>query len=393
MPSVGSRGKLTLQAAKQPTDRKAIQMTRLRAVPAARTRAHPSNGLIRMSDVQEEKVKWLWPHYLPRGMVVIMEGDPGVGKSTVTLDWIARITSGAKWPDGAKGIRPANAIILSAEDSTSATIKPRLLAAGADPTRVYQWKENLSATEEEDGPTLSKAGVAALRQRIVSTKAAIVVVDVLMAFMENDAYRDQAVRKMLSPLTRMAEETGCTIVLIRHLTKTKNKNSKYRGSGSIGILGGARMSYVVTEDPDTGLTYFYVGKNNIGPKPPGFILHLEDVPEYEQPRVEWEVPKPLTLPSLADLGFDEKAEPKLTKEEEAERKLVWLFRNQSVGRRLLRSLAVKETMSRADCKKDSVYRAKDALGIRRVDDDSDGFTYWEWPQGVDYPEYHDDKQG
>jgi len=92
--------------------------------------------ITRMSTVKPERVRWLWPGHLPRGKVVDLSGDPGVGKSTLALDIAARVSTGRAMPDGAGGGRPRGVLILSAEDGLADTIRPRLEAAGADLDRV-----------------------------------------------------------------------------------------------------------------------------------------------------------------------------------------------------------------------------------------------------------------
>lgn len=56
---------------------------------------------VRLADVEPEKVNWLWPARLPAGKLVILDGDPGVGKSTLAVDIAARVSTGREWPDGA----------------------------------------------------------------------------------------------------------------------------------------------------------------------------------------------------------------------------------------------------------------------------------------------------
>ncbi|MQA85616.1 MAG: AAA family ATPase [Streptosporangiales bacterium] len=58
-------------------------------------------GIVPLADVKHERVSWLWESRLPGGKLVILDGDPGVGKSTLTLDWAARVSTGTPWPDGA----------------------------------------------------------------------------------------------------------------------------------------------------------------------------------------------------------------------------------------------------------------------------------------------------
>jgi len=74
---------------------------------------------------------------LPLGKVTLLFGDPGLGKSFLTLDVAARISRSLPWPDG-DGERaiPGGVVLLSAEDDVADTIRPRLDAAGADARHV-----------------------------------------------------------------------------------------------------------------------------------------------------------------------------------------------------------------------------------------------------------------
>src|SRR5207244_11683109 len=70
------------------------------------------------------------------GKLHVVEGDPGLGKSTLTVDLASRVTTGALWPDKQKGCVPSGVVLLSAEDGLEDTIRPRLDAADADVHRV-----------------------------------------------------------------------------------------------------------------------------------------------------------------------------------------------------------------------------------------------------------------
>jgi RecA-family ATPase len=58
-----------------------------------------------------------------------------------------------------------------------------------------------------------------------------------MAYLPGDAYKDQDVRKALTPLAKVAQRTGCAMLLLRHLRKGKGGEPVYLGGGSIGIVG------------------------------------------------------------------------------------------------------------------------------------------------------------
>ncbi len=226
----------------EPADIVSDWAPRLAAIAAAVER--PLVGTL-LADVQPECVRWLWAGRIPRGKLTVLDGDPGLGKSTLTLDLAARVSRGQIMPDGTPGIS-GGVVLCSAEDDPGDTLLPRLDAAGADCTRI------LALAVSEYG---SIADLATLRAAIVRVGAALVVVDPLMAYLgvgaQCNSWRDQDVRSMLAPLSQLAAETGAAVVLVRHLRKSGGAdNPLYRGGGSIGIIGAARSGLLVARDPD-----------------------------------------------------------------------------------------------------------------------------------------------
>jgi putative DNA primase/helicase len=63
-------------------------------------------------------------------------GHPGLGKSQVATDLAATVSTGRPWPGGVENDSAGEVIVLSAEDDAADTGVPRLIAAGADRTRV-----------------------------------------------------------------------------------------------------------------------------------------------------------------------------------------------------------------------------------------------------------------
>lgn len=98
-----------------------------------------------MDTVQEETVEWLLYPFIPYGKVTILQGDPGEGKTTLALQIIARLTMGQPVIETAEAAKPVNVIFQTAEDGLADTIKPRLMAAGADCARVLVIDENQKA--------------------------------------------------------------------------------------------------------------------------------------------------------------------------------------------------------------------------------------------------------
>jgi hypothetical protein len=107
------------------------------AQPKGSRVATPAPVVLQLGDLRTEKVRWLWEHRIPFGALTVLEGDPGLGKSTLTADLAARVTRGLPMPAEAPAAgAPANVLFLNAEDSPARTLRPRLAAAGADLGRV-----------------------------------------------------------------------------------------------------------------------------------------------------------------------------------------------------------------------------------------------------------------
>ena len=115
-------------------------------------RDEPNLKLINMEQVEVEKIDWLLYPFIPFGKVTIVQGDPGEGKTTMVLQIIAKLTKGeAVLPSGSDepaleektmDLEPVNVIYQTAEDGLGDTIKPRLLSAGADCSRVMVIDDN-----------------------------------------------------------------------------------------------------------------------------------------------------------------------------------------------------------------------------------------------------------
>ncbi|MBA2715246.1 MAG: AAA family ATPase, partial [Rubrobacteraceae bacterium] len=240
-----------------------------------------------LSSVEPEEVSWLWPSWLALGKLALVDGDPGLGKSAMTLDLAARVSAGKAFPDGAE-CEPAGVVLLSAEDGLADTIRPRLDAAGADTSKILA----LATVPDEDGHDRLLSipeDLGHMEKGIRRVGARLVVVDPLMAFLSGDtkSHRDQDVRRALAPLAGLAEKTGAAVLVVRHLNKAAANNPLYRGGGSIGIIGAARMAFVVGKDPqDENRRVLASTKNNLSMPPASLMFGLEEA-ESGSVRVNW----------------------------------------------------------------------------------------------------------
>ena len=251
--------------------------------------------VVRLSDVEPERVTWLWDGYLPLGKLVTLDGDPGVGKSTVTIDIGARVSTGSPMPDGTVPVKGA-VLILSAEDGLADTIRPRLDAAGANSGQVITITGITGYSDDGEPysrPISIPGDLRTIEQVIRDNRVVLVIVDVLMAFLSGDvnSHRDQDVRRALHVLATMAERCGCCVFVLRHLNKSGGGNAMYRGGGSIGIIGAARAGFMCGADPDDDsgqARVFACVKSNLAAEPPALAYRL--VPDGLRgcARVQWE---------------------------------------------------------------------------------------------------------
>ncbi len=225
--------------------------------------------MINMESVKVEQIEWLLYPFIPFGKVTIIQGDPGEGKTTMVLQIIAKLTRGEPILLNKKSqkeaqqdseenlkqevlsqdnpIQPVNVIYQTAEDGLGDTIKPRLLAAGADCSRV------LVIDDREQPLTMVDVRI---EEAIMQTKARMVVLDPIQGFLGTDVdmHRANEIRPLMKRMAVLAEKYHCAIILIGHMNKNSNGKSSYRGLGSIDFQAAARSVLIVgrlKDEPET----------------------------------------------------------------------------------------------------------------------------------------------
>ncbi len=321
------------------------------------------------SEVTAQSVAWLWPGRLALGKLALLDGDPELGKSLVTLDLCARLSSGRPWPDGTASPGPQSAVVINAEDREDDTVCPRLRALGADLGRVFFLPRDAALGAVD---FCLPARTEALDCALAQTGARLVVIDPVTVFLAAgvNTHSDGGVRRALAPLAALADRHGCAVLLVRHLNKDGRHQALYRGLGSIGLVGSCRSAWLVAADPRaTGRRVLAQEKNNVGPPQPSLAFEVADGGGL--PAVRWLGTTEWTADALLAAAADRPARPGPV--EFAKEFLADALKDSPRTSRELWQLAEPLGHSRR-----TLNRARKALKIRtrRVHRDGQKVSYW-----------------
>lgn len=312
---------------------------------------------INMAEVEPASVSWLWEGRIARGKLTLIDGDPGEGKSLVTLDIAARLSQGRPMPlEEAAGCGASASLFLTCEDDPAETVRPRLIAADADPSLIHVRQDLLTIPDH----------LGIIEQDLRETGARLLVIDPLNGYMGRvNTSSDLSVRAVLMPLAQMAARLGVAVVGVRHFAKARGGSALHRGLGSTAYAGIARSVLAVGADPeDARARILAVSKGNLAGDVPS--LRFRRVIVDGSARIEWEGPCDVCADALC-------AGPKGADDHRASREARdFLLANLAVGERLADDL-YKEAKMQGIAER-TLRRAKSQLGTR---DRRDG-TRWLW---------------
>ncbi len=240
----------------------------------------PTGRLITVcaADIKPEHVEWLVDQSLPLGMLAVIGGQPGLGKSQISINLAAGVTTGVGLPGAGSFKDLGSVIILANEDDAARTIRPRLDAAGADISKVHIVQGVAREGADVDMFQLD-LDIADLRDRALQIDdVKLIIIDPPSAYLGTkvDSYKDSDVRRVLMPLSTLAQDTGAMILLIVHLNKRTDGGPQQRFAGSTAWTAAPRVGFMVAEDQLTKQRFMVPVKNNIGDDRLGYQYHIEE---------------------------------------------------------------------------------------------------------------------
>jgi len=194
-----------------------------------------------LADFETLPVEYLIEPLVPIGVTSILDGNPGMGKSFLSLGMTAGVTRTGMFGDMPVA-RKGRVLLLNDEDDPSRVLRPRLEAIGADVDKIRVIDSSFTLDEE---------GVDILRREIRSHDPTLVVIDPLTNFMGGgvDMYRPNEANAFMRPLHRLAKEFDIAILIARHLRKQASDNAMHMGQGSMAFGGAVRSGMIVTPHP------------------------------------------------------------------------------------------------------------------------------------------------
>ena len=219
-----------------------------------------------LANIQPENVEWLWPGKFAKGKLNLLGGLPDMGKSTLSLAIAATVTRGRAWPFSSDECVPQSVLLMTTEDGLSDTIVPRLMAAGADMTRISELPSIVVGEEGLRGLSLARDAESIRATLLQRPDVGMVVIDPLSAYLDaKNSHADADIRAVLAPITAIADETGVCILGIAHLVKGGHGMvAQHLFSGSGGIVATSRSAYMTLKLNDE--FYMANAKGNLASK-------------------------------------------------------------------------------------------------------------------------------
>lgn len=249
------------------------------------------------ADVEAKPIVWLWKDRIPKGKLTIFSGNPDCGKTTVLIDVISRYTTGRAYPDGAENaIEPRDVLMLIAEDDPGDTIKPRLMAAGADLSRVSY----LKAVQVKNGAKQIERMLALDHDLDLLEKSlrknpniGLVTLDPISGYLgKAELNKEQELRRVLVPIKELAEKLGVTFIGLGHFNKRSDVSALHKVGGAVAMSGVPRAVWMFAKNPEADDEYLMLlGKGNLTKKRTGMKYRFGEklLPNgFDAPFIVWQ---------------------------------------------------------------------------------------------------------
>ena len=224
------------------------------------------------TDIVPEALRWLWQDRIVYGKICLFSGKPGCGKTLAVLDLIARVTTGADWPDGAKNLwGPKKVLLACSEDGLEDTVVPRLNGAGADLKNVIFIHRVLVNGDTQRQLQLDSDTSLLKKALKDNPDIGLVVLDPLTSFFGDiNINVDKEVRPVMDALSKICNATGVSFISVIHHNKRSDVDALQKILGASSLVGAVRTIWGFSRDPEDKQQHFMtLVKSNLSAKDSG----------------------------------------------------------------------------------------------------------------------------
>ncbi len=239
-----------------------------------------------------DSAEWLWPGWIPLGVVTFLGAVPGMGKSLVALDLARRLIHRLPFPDGAptpdfdsfEWTGPSRRVLLVDAEGAPDIFRRRVAAWEIDTRRLFQM-DTKSGRIDLDAPPQRKL----LWAMADNLEPSLIIVDSLAASSAGGETSVRGARDLLGFLAALATDSGAAILVIHHLRKRGSSGRTHavrpaaddlRGSSHLSAAAKSVLALSLGVTPSGGLDYngprrLEVVKTNLCRYPPPLSLTIE----------------------------------------------------------------------------------------------------------------------
>ena len=227
-------------------------------------------------------VRWVWPNWVPRGMLSILGAYQGTGKSFLVLDLARTVIDGGPWPDGAPCAQLGTVLYVEAESVPQLT-NERALALGLN-------RHKLWLLMPDNGQILDLTQITwqeRLLDMAMTVGPELIIIDSLTSISSMGQNSVEDTNRLLMFLVGVARELDCGLLVLHHLRKPGAGQFSlpgmslhdFRGSSHITAMARTVMGLNVIQNGKqfslSGPRRLDLVKTNLGNYPEGIGIELQ----------------------------------------------------------------------------------------------------------------------
>ena len=198
----------------------------------------------KLKNVTPKEIHWFWKPFIPFGKVTLIQGDTGIGKTSLMLKIIADLSNGLYPPvmyrehlQPQKTGAPVLTYYVSIENGIADTIVPHIDFLGGN-------REYVIYQDETRGHFVLTGDE--IIECVERTGAKLIVIDPWQQFLDNASSTDNdAIRNMIRNVQTATEITGAAVVLCGNYTKAVVRSDISKGMGAAELFNTLRSVLTV----------------------------------------------------------------------------------------------------------------------------------------------------